>query len=151
MQNAPAEAVERRHFEAVPTVVISVPGRPVPWARARTRGGIHFTPRRQRDWMALFRDRAEQQMAGRPPLDRPVRIEALFTLPIPASWSRRKRQAAADGLVRPAGKPDLDNMLKLVTDCLRGVVYRDDALICEARTAKRYGEAPATTVRVEPL
>ena len=90
---------------------------------------------------------AERVMARTKPLDGPlsVVVEALF--PIPESWSRRQFDRAVAGAVLPTGRPDVDNILKML-DALNGVVWNDDKQIVTASIRKRYSNNPALVVKV---
>jgi Holliday junction resolvase RusA-like endonuclease len=77
-----------------------------------TRKGFAYTPAATRKYEAHARLAAQDAMADRPPLDVPVRIELLVELPVPASWSKRKAEAAITGDVRPTSRPDIDNYVK---------------------------------------
>ena len=57
-----------------------------------------------------------------------------FVLPMPQSWSMKKR-AAMDGQPHQQ-KPDLDNLTKSLLDAL----FEDDSHIWDARTSKIWGE-----------
>lgn len=57
-----------------------------------------------------------------------------FVLPMPKSWSKKKR-AAMDGQPHQV-KPDLDNLTKSLLDAL----FEDDSHIWGARTSKVWGE-----------
>ncbi|POP41757.1 RusA family crossover junction endodeoxyribonuclease [Superficieibacter electus] len=57
-----------------------------------------------------------------------------FVIPMPASWSQKKR-AAMKGQAHQQ-KPDADNMLKALMDAL----FTDDAHIWAVRVTKRWGE-----------
>ena len=48
-------------------------------------------------------------------------------------------------------RPDLTNYIKLGEDALTGVVFRDDSLVCEQRTAKVYSATPRLLITVEAL
>jgi Holliday junction resolvase RusA-like endonuclease len=41
-------------------------------------------------------------------------------------------------ILYPTGKPDWDNIGKLVCDSLNGILWRDDAVIVDGSTSKRY-------------
>ncbi|MGQ0329406.1 RusA family crossover junction endodeoxyribonuclease [Citrobacter portucalensis] len=57
-----------------------------------------------------------------------------FILPMPASWSKKKR---ADFNGKPHQiKPDFDNMMKALMDA----IYENDAHIWDARVSKLWGE-----------
>ena len=95
-----------------------VSGKPVPKARPRTmsRGGksITYTPKATRQWESLVRDTAALEMRRRKPLDGPLEVSMQFWMPVPASWTNKKRDAAAGTF--HAKKPDVDNLAKAVLD-----------------------------------
>ena len=64
-----------------------------------------------------------------------------FVLPMPASWSKKKRQQH-NGQPHQA-KPDCDNMLKALMDAL----YEDDAHIWDCRITKVWGEIGQIIIR----
>lgn len=64
-----------------------------------------------------------------------------FVLPMPASWSKKKRQQN-NGQPHRA-KPDCDNMLKALMDAL----YDDDAHIWDCHITKVWGEAGQIIIR----
>ena len=67
---------------------------------------------------------------GKPvPLGTPLIFEALAFLPIPSSFTRGEEAAARAGELRPTGKPDLDNWIKLPMDALEGIAYANDSQI----------------------
>ena len=49
------------------------------------------------------------------------------------------------------GKPDADNLAKVISDALIGIVYVDDAAVCDVRVVKRYADAPLIHVEVQEL
>jgi Holliday junction resolvase RusA-like endonuclease len=58
-----------------------------------------------------------------------LKLEVLFVMPIPKSWSKKKREAMVG---QPhICKPDIDNLLKSVLDELEGTIYRNDSQIFE--------------------
>ena len=58
-------------------------------------------------------------------------------LPIPKSWSERKRMEALAGALRPP-KPDLDNLVKAVLDGCNKIVYEDDQQVYSIWAKKVY-------------
>ena len=66
-----------------------------------------------------------------------VVIEAVFS--IPKSWTRAKKAEAAAGKLAP-GKPDIDNILKVVLDGLNGIAYEDDKQVTIVQCKKFYSK-----------
>ena len=62
-----------------------------------------------------------------------------------------KQAAALAGTLWPTGKPDGDNMVKLYSDSLNKIVWRDDSQIVRLRFEKRYGAYPETILTVETI
>ncbi len=109
----------------------TIPGAPVPWARARHGPGRHWTPAKQASHkehikvaaaQALIRYREKRNPHWVFPLNQAVLAGFAFYLKKP------KTRQARD-LYYPAQRPDLDNYGKLVADSLQGIIYKDDSQI----------------------
>jgi Holliday junction resolvase RusA-like endonuclease len=138
-----------RAMTAPVTVVIG--GEPVAKGRPRlTRKGFAYTPSHTRKFEAHGRLAAQLAMDGRPPIEGPVRLELLAELPIPVSWSNKKRARAITGDVLPCSRPDLDNYVKSAQDSINEIVIRDDSQIVEVSARKRYGLAPKLVLTIFP-
>lgn len=128
-------------------VTITIPG--VPKGKGRPRfvraTGRTYTPAETASYEGMIRHEAALAMAGRPPVDEPVEMFLRVVVPVPASWSKKKRAAALAGELRPTGRVDLDNVMKAVSDACNGVVYVDDSRIVVIRASKVYGEMPGVT------
>lgn len=81
----------------------------------------------------------------------PLSIDLTFFMPIPKSWSKRKKDDARFMRILPTTKPDWDNLGKLVCDALNRVLYVDDSQIVDARVRKLYADIPRIEVTVEAL
>ena len=133
-------------------ITVTVNGEAVAKARPRmTKRGFAYTPAATRKYEAHARLAAGLAMADRSPLQEAVRLELLVELPVPASWSKRKRAAAIAGDVLPASRPDLDNFVKSALDAVNGIVVADDSQIVEVRARKKYGDQPKLVATVHPL
>lgn len=126
-------------------VTFTVPGPPVPFARAGSNGKRRFTPPRQK-----AHARAIQTLAAphfRAPLAGPVKLTIFATFPVPASCTKaeRIRRMAAPH----TQKPDADNIGKLVKDALSGIAYGDDAQVADLTVRKVWGHEGRTVVTVE--
>lgn len=116
---------------------------PVAKARARAgAGGRFYTPKKTSDYEAIVALQAKIAMEGRAPIDSACCLSLVFHMPIPKSWSQKKRgQAICDDL-KHTSKPDLDNLIKAVKDGLNGIVWADDAQVVRVVAEKRYNETP---------
>ncbi len=63
---------------------------------------------------------------------------------------RQRPKGAPKRIEWPTTRPDLTNYVKIVEDCGNGLLWRDDAQICDQRSSKRFG-APRVEVIVETL
>jgi Holliday junction resolvase RusA-like endonuclease len=132
-------------------VTFAVQGVPVAKARPRVlRSGQAYTPAKSVAYERQVQFAATLAMRGHARLTGAVQAALRFDLPIPASWSARKRAAAITGEIAPTGKPDLGNLLKSVLDGIRTIVIGDDAVIVEMRATKRYGVAALTVCTIRP-
>lgn len=107
------------------------------------------TPTKTVNYEAILAARGAEAMNGAAPLDDPLVVRVAAFMPIPKSWSRKKVAAALEGVVRP-GRPDADNIFKML-DALNQIVWRDDAQIAEARLSKLYDPHPRLEIEVESL
>lgn len=75
-----------------------------------------------------------------------ITIDACFE--IPKSFSKKKRNDAMMDIIRPIGKPDTDNVNKIICDALNGVAFKDDSRIVAATVTKRYSDTPCVLVKI---
>jgi len=133
-------------------VTIIIGGEPVAKGRARaTRKGIIYTPAKTRRYEAHGRLAAQLAMDGRPPITVPVQAEIVIDLPVPASWSAKRRDGALRGDIRPTTRPDADNYVKAALDAVNAIVVADDSLVVDLAVTKKYAAVPALTIVISPL
>jgi Holliday junction resolvase RusA-like endonuclease len=110
---------------------------PVAKARARvTRSGHSYTPKKTVHAEALLRGTAQSEGLTPYPPGSPLWLSAQFDIPMPKSWSKKKRALMAG--TPHTSKPDLDNLLKTVKDALNGVVWPDDGQIAKFGLVAKY-------------
>lgn len=78
-----------------------------------------------------------------------VQITACFE--IPKSYSKKKRELALGGFMRPTVKPDCDNISKNILDALNGLAYPDDKQIVSLIVLKKYTESPYVEIEINEL
>jgi Holliday junction resolvase RusA-like endonuclease len=136
-------------------ILFHVPGVPVAKGRPRisTRGGRvrSFTPPKTVAFEGVVALAAERAMEGADPLSGPISLTLFVELPIPQSWSGRKKTAALSGEVQPCGRPDLDNYIKAVADGGNCILWNDDSQITMLLATKRYALQPGVHVEVQTL
>lgn len=141
----------------LPAITIVVFGDPVP--KLRGISGRSFgsgrttvrTPKKTRVYESLVKAEAIKQMGRRPPFTCPLDVTVRIYMPLLKSFSGVKREAAIQGLIRPAVKPDASNIAKAVEDALNKVAYADDGQIVDLRIRKLYGVDPRVEIDVLPL
>jgi Holliday junction resolvase RusA-like endonuclease len=128
-------------------IEFTVPGDPTAWARARTRGKVFFTPTAQRNYGSTIALYARGAMRGKQLLVGPVELVVVAVYAWPKTWSQKKKQAT----LWKTSKPDWDNLGKIVSDNIQGIVIADDALIARAEVQKIYGTRPELRAIARPL
>lgn len=136
------------------TIRFDVPGLPVGKGRARSvragKGIRHYTPEKTVNYEAKVAYGARQAMSGLTPYACAMAVTLRITVPIPESWSVRKRSRAAEGLVLPTTKPDVDNIEKSIFDAMNGICWKDDKQVVDVHKTKRYGEQVGVRVEICP-
>lgn len=136
------------------------PGEPVAKARARhrqvtTKSGKSFvqsyTPKKTVNFENYIAKLAKQQMLLRSPTSAPVRLDVVFFFSIPSSWPAWKQAAAQERYIAHTVKPDKDNLEKAIKDALNGIVWVDDAQVCDGGTQKLYSNEPGVLIDVTEL
>jgi Holliday junction resolvase RusA-like endonuclease len=133
----------------------SIPHPPVAWKapkQARWNTYSEHTPA-LKTIAALLETAWKAQMHTQPyGLAGALKISFTFVVPIPSSWSEKKKEKAKKGKVLPITRPDCSNYVKLTEDALtRSGIIRDDSIIVEANAKKVYGEHPHIQICIEEL
>ena len=133
-------------------VTFTVPG--VPQGKGRAKivkiGGFSrmATPQKTAAYEGLIAYAAQQAMAGAQLIEDAAACNIFIYMPVPASWSDKKRRSALEGELLPTTKPDIDNVVKAVLDGCNGVIWWDDVQVVDLRVRKRYSSTPCVWVEV---
>ena len=126
-------------------ITFTVPGKPKGKTRPRfARGGKNtYTDRATKEYEEAVAE-AFWQAGGTMGNYGAMKIRAYYLIP------QRTRKDILLGMqeerIRPAKKPDLDNVLKIIMDALIGVAYEDDNQIVQVFIEKIYGDEPRVEV-----
>lgn len=110
-----------------------------------------YTPAATRDHEKRIAKIAKDAMGERKPMTGPVIMTVVAHVGVAASWSKNARELALNGYIAPTKTPDCDNVLKLVSDALNGIVYEDDKQIISVNIRKLYSATPGIGVIVEQI
>ena len=84
------------------------------------------------------------------PLEGPLVLKVAAFLPVPMSWSGKRVSEAERGLTKPTCKPDLDNLVKNLKDCLTAMSFwNDDKQVVSLIADKRYNDGHGSRWEVE--
>jgi Holliday junction resolvase RusA-like endonuclease len=112
-----------------------------PRVKAFVRGGHAgvYTPDSAESWKQAVR---QQAIANAPEslITGPIRLELDFFLPRPKAHLDKHGVPKAKSPVWHCKKPDLDNLIKAVTDAITDTqrIWLDDSQICEITATKTY-------------
>ena len=134
---------------------IIIPIIPTPQMRARHSAVNGFSrtykhekqAQREKVLMVMLKKHRPKQ-----PLQGEIMLGVKVYLPVPTSKPKKWKEAAARGEVRPTTKPDLDNLIKQIKDCLTMMrFWEDDKQVVGylEGTGKYYSEKPRWEVEIE--
>lgn len=130
---------------------ITIPGAPRGKERPRvTRRGT-YTPEGTRRYEEFVRACWAKESGERFADDAALNVLIMAWFPVPKSTSKAKRFEMLLGHIRPAKKPDCDNVAKIICDALNGCAYKDDAQIVRCTVAKYYSETPRVEVNIQEV
>jgi len=159
----PSACESRPHLETnAQELSLSIEGKPIPKARARTvrRGNFIATFDPQEKEKLKFRQKLNEglEKIGRIDMSMPYsqletryHVDLTFDMEICESGSNAQKNAKLSGMVFHLGKPDLDNLEKFVLDCANGILFPDDSQIIALSSRKRYAEIPKTIIKITAM
>jgi Holliday junction resolvase RusA-like endonuclease len=107
-----------------------------------------YTDKQTLSYEAMIATFAKQAMGASEPLKTPVSVFLHVRLPIPQSYSKKRKEGCLSGLEMPCKKPDIDNIAKTYLDAMNEVIFVDDTQVVELHVKKVYAEKPGVDVMV---
>lgn len=135
-------------------ITIVVPGTPRgkgrPQFSAKTRTA--YTPAGTRSYEELIGRMSTVAMRGKEQLSGPLHLDMKAHFQIPVNWPAARREQALLGAIKPIGKPDLDNIIKSLSDGMQHIVYNDDSAIVSVSCSKVYAAGePFVVATIKPV
>jgi Holliday junction resolvase RusA-like endonuclease len=141
-----------RREKTMNPIVLRIPI--VPRAQKRDRIAViggharSYKDANQRAYEAKIRALIDQHRPKRPH-DGEVILDITVFLPIPASWSKKKKRAFEEKGIAPLTRPDVDNCAKQIMDTLNGVFWNDDRQVTHLSVSKFYSTAPGWEIQIQ--
>jgi len=133
-------------------VTFTVDGDPIPKGRPRfaRRGQFvqTYTDAKTIDYETHVAMKARHAIGATEPLKGALTVFLYLRYTIPASYSKKRKEACLAGLEFPK-RIDIDNVYKSITDAMNGIVYLDDSQIVEAHIKKVYAEESGANIMVQ--
>jgi Holliday junction resolvase RusA-like endonuclease len=82
----------------------------------------------------------------RTPSNCPILAEITFYMPMPQSWSQKKKDRYNGSIHR--SKPDIDNLIKGLFDSLNKIAWKDDNQVYEVHCKKMYSYNPGIGIEI---
>ena len=97
-----------------------------------------YTPEKTKAMESIVKECAAKEMISKDLLTGPVSLVIRVYLHHPQRWSKKNKDAAYWVI----GKPDADNIIKLIGDSLNGIVFTDDSQVASIHFSRRYTTSP---------
>ena len=82
----------------------------------------------------------------------PIILKVTFIMPTPKNTSKKIiKELEDEKMMWHDKRPDLDNMIKWVKDCLNEFLWEDDSQVCVIHAMKVYGLKGKTEIEIEEL
>lgn len=133
------------------SMTLVIDGKPVPKMRPRlTRRGICYDQQEaeKRAWKVLILKALESKGWEKAKTE-PLKIYLEFGMQIPESLPKKAKDRL-EGAYH-CKRPDIDNLVKFVLDCMISTVYDDDSIIYSISAVKHYASQPYVQITVSKV
>lgn len=135
-------------------IKFTVHGEPVAQGRPKfaRRGGFVqvYDPPKSKEYKQQCTDVAENFRPSKL-LEGPLQVEIIIFKGSLKSFSKKNKELAESGELRPTTKPDADNYAKGPLDAFKGVLWSDDGQVVDLIARKFYSSSPRIEVTVKEI
>lgn len=129
-------------------VSFEIPGQPQSKLRARWSGHHTYTPDRTVNYEIYIKEMFVINYPDFVPLEGALRMTVIAYMMIPKSTSKKRAKLMIDRVIRPIGKIDADNIIKVSFDALEGLAFKNDNQIVTAMCHKYYAVRPRLEIEI---
>jgi Holliday junction resolvase RusA-like endonuclease len=130
-------------------ISLTIPGSPQGKQRPRWFKFGTYTPKETVNYETLIKELFAVKYADFKPIDCPVKMALEIFHSIPNSKSKKVKALMEAGSIRPAVRPDMDNVIKILCDALSGLAYQNDSQIIELTAKKFYSYIPRVELTLD--
>lgn len=115
------------------------------------RNGFKYTPSDMKEyanWVRLCFKYVYPEHLPSVFYETPLKMIINVSFAIPKSFSKKKREQALKGEIKPMVKPDCDNISKNICDALNGIAFPDDKQIVTLEVNKFYADEEKAEVTI---
>jgi Holliday junction resolvase RusA-like endonuclease len=129
-------------------IKLTIKGKPIALKRPRFGNKRAYDPQKKEKERWILEAKTQIQVK---PTGKPVFISIDFKMPIPKNFKKTDINLIKTWgyLYYHSKRPDLDNLIKFVKDCLTGVLWLDDSQVVSLFASKYYSTEPATEIIVQ--
>lgn len=135
------------------TIQFEIPGEPQGKRRARFVRAGHFikgyADPKTVNYETFIREMFCVAYPGFSPLEGQLEVEVRAFCGMPKTISKKKRALMESGELRPAKRPEVDNISKVILDALTGLGFKNDSQVVRLVVEKAYSERPRVEVEVK--
>jgi len=118
-----------------------------------TKAGFSYQPKDIVDFKNAVRWLAKKQLPDIQQSASAFHVELIFVFRRPESTKKALKSQIDEfnALIVKTSKPDVDNLTKAILDALNGIVWIDDAQVCELHVTKGLGKQDKIIVKATEL
>jgi len=129
-------------------IFLTVPGHPQGKLRARWSPHGTYTPTKTVNYETYIKEIFVISYPNFIPLEGALRMQLTAWLMFPKSTSKKKQKLMEERIIRPEKKPDHDNIVKITSDALEGLAYKNDSQIVTCIFYKYYSVRPRLEIEI---
>jgi len=135
----------------VDVLSLIIVGKPISQKRHRhTKKGFTYDPSKpeKKEFISKIEKKPKKPFKGY------IHLQVYFYIPYPKKYYRTGKYSdqLKDGVPYYCiARPDVDNYLKFVMDCLNGIMYEDDSQVVNVEATKMYSTEPQTIIIIKEM